>query len=420
MTFQGTIGALQPAMVVGRAAGPGPPRAHRRLVPAGRGAGAGRHPAAGAGGRARPPRSTPAPIPTARWDGGLLELLPELDQLLPNEAEALALTGPATSRRRPCSWPRRPGGGVVKCGADGVLAVVGRRAGAGARRAGRGGRHDRRRRQHQRRLAGRACCRAGRPSGPPGWRPCAARSRPGPAAAPPRQPTLDEALTPAVILCLAANPSIDRLFEVERAAHRRRPPAGRVRPGGGRQGTERRPGRRHAGRRGAGGDDPGRPRRALAGAASWSRRASRSHAVWVDGESRSSLSVADRARRRLTEFYEHGVDDRPPTLWRRVRARGGGAARPAAAWMTISGSLPPGAPRGRLPDARRSAARCAADTIEQRPPPCDLVKLNAAEAAQLTGHRHRDRGRARWPPPRDCAATPAPARSPAGPTARCW
>ena len=92
LTSQGTIGALDRRDGGRRSAGPGPPRAHRRLVPAGSGAGAGRHPAPGAGGRCHH-LARPRCRPRRRWDGGLLELLPEIDQLLPNEVEALALAG---------------------------------------------------------------------------------------------------------------------------------------------------------------------------------------------------------------------------------------------------------------------------------------------------------------------------------------
>ena len=64
--------------------------------------------------------------------------------------------------------------------------------------------------------------------------------------------------------------------------------------------------------------------------------------IWVDGESRSSLSVADRSGGGLTEFYEHGVAI-TADAWRRFAARTSTLSR-TAAWVTISGSLPPGAP----------------------------------------------------------------------------
>ena len=74
--------------------------------------------------------------------------------------------------------------------------------------------------------------------------------------------------------------------------------------------------------------------------------------------------------------------------WRPVRGPSSRRRLPRfsaeAAWTTISGSLPPGAPA----DGYRTLAvggPCAADTIEQRPAACAVVKLNAAEASQLTG-----------------------------------
>jgi len=68
--------------------------------------------------------------------------------------------------------------------------------------------------------------------------------------------------------------------------------------------------------------------------------------IWVDGESRSSLSVADRAAAGLTEFYEHGVAV-TESAWRRFAGRLSALSR-TAAWVTISGSLPPGDRRNRM------------------------------------------------------------------------
>jgi 1-phosphofructokinase family hexose kinase len=105
-------------------------------------------------------------------------------------------------------------------------------------------------------------------------------------------------------------------------------------------------------------------------------------AVWVEGETRSSLSVADRAGGGLTEFYERGPEVSPGAwaeLAARAAERSGGAE-----WMTVSGSLPPGAsPQG----YRDLGAGCplALDSTEPSPPRVELIKLNAAEAALLTG-----------------------------------
>jgi sugar/nucleoside kinase (ribokinase family) len=67
----------------------------------------------------------PGADPDGAWDGGLTQLLPEIDHLLPNAAEARALTGlenvEEAARRLAGSGPRAV---VVKCGTEGVLAVV--------------------------------------------------------------------------------------------------------------------------------------------------------------------------------------------------------------------------------------------------------------------------------------------------------
>ena len=111
---------------------------------------------------------------------------------------------------------------------------------------------------------------------------------------------------------------------------------------------------------------------------------------WGEGETRTSLSVA--ADGALTEFYERGE---PPgaRAWEDFRARLARVAR-AAAWVSVSGSLPPGVEGGEaarlVAAARAGGARVA---IDQHGPALavaltaapDLVKVNAAEAAELTG-----------------------------------
>jgi 1-phosphofructokinase/tagatose 6-phosphate kinase len=184
-----------------------------------------------------------------------------------------------------------------------------------------------------------------------------------------------------VIVCLAANPSIDRLFEVESLT------AGAVhRP---RTFTQV-----------AGGKGLNVARAVttlgaevqvvtiLAGHAGRWLEEQLEHAgipvqaVWVDGESRSSLSVADRRRADLTEFYEHGVPVGAED-WHRFTAAASVLSY-AAAWMTVSGSVPHGAPDdGYL--QLESACALGMDTIAPRPPGAELVKLNAAEAAHVTG-----------------------------------
>jgi len=110
------------------------------------------------------------------------------------------------------------------------------------------------------------------------------------------------------------------------------------------------------------------------------------------GESRSSLSVADRETKRLTEFYEEGspIDE---SAWLELEDAVRGLL-PDTSWLTISGSVPPGAPvhgYGRVIRAARDAGvrsaldargRALAMGIAAGP---DVVKVNAAEAAELLG-----------------------------------
>lgn len=184
-----------------------------------------------------------------------------------------------------------------------------------------------------------------------------------------------------MIVCAAANPSIDRLFEVDRLD-----PGSVHRPGTFAQV--------------AGGKGLNVARAAsslgaevqvvtiLAGhAGRWvedelEREGIPVQAVWVDGETRSSLSVADRDRRDLTEFYEHGVAVDADTWTRFTNAAS--VLSYAAAWLTVSGSVPPGAP-GEGYRLLAPACALALDTVAPRPEPAELVKLNAAEAAEATG-----------------------------------
>jgi 1-phosphofructokinase family hexose kinase len=181
---------------------------------------------------------------------------------------------------------------------------------------------------------------------------------------------------------MAANPSIDRLFEVDRlrpgAVHR---PESFVQVAGG-KGV-------NVARAAAALGAEVHVLAILAGhAGRWLAQELEAagipvDAVWVEGETRSSLSVADRAGAGLTEFYERGPEVSGPGVWAELAARA--AERSGGAeWMTVSGSLPPGAsPRG----YRGLGAGCpvALDSTEPSPPRVELIKLNAAEAALLTG-----------------------------------
>jgi 1-phosphofructokinase family hexose kinase len=119
------------------------------------------------------------------------------------------------------------------------------------------------------------------------------------------------------------------------------------------------------------------------------------HAVDVEGETRTCLSVLDDSSGALTEFYEPGVtlaaDD-----WPRVEAalREALAVDAAGVVVVLAGSLPPGAPAdacARLAViAADAGARAAVDiggqplaaALEARP---WLVKVNALEAESITG-----------------------------------
>jgi 1-phosphofructokinase family hexose kinase len=194
-----------------------------------------------------------------------------------------------------------------------------------------------------------------------------------------------------VILCLAANPSIDKLFEIDRLAlgdiHR---PLGFEQTAGGK-------GLNVARAANALGADVSVVALLRGHAGKWleetlAAEGVRGSFVWTHGENRSSLSVADRETGSLTEFYERGSEI-PSAAWAELAAAAA-AALPAAGWVTISGSMPPGASDGGYRDlaaeAREGGARVAIDAegdrlriaLDGRP---DVVKVNAAEAAELLG-----------------------------------
>ncbi|HEY7076255.1 MAG TPA: PfkB family carbohydrate kinase, partial [Solirubrobacteraceae bacterium] len=164
-----------------------------------------------------------------------------------------------------------------------------------------------------------------------------------------------------MILCVAITPSIDRLFEVARLV----------------PGAIHRP-ERHVAVAGGKGLNVARAAAALGAqvravaplgghagrwiAAELAREGIAADVVDVPGETRSCLSVA--AGGELTEFYEHAAplgDDGWERLERAVAAR-----LPEARWLTLSGSLPAGAPpdgHARLIAAARAAGvRVAVDT----------------------------------------------------------
>lgn len=117
--------------------------------------------------------------------------------------------------------------------------------------------------------------------------------------------------------------------------------------------------------------------------------------VRVEGETRTCLSVLDRASGDLTEFYEGG-DGLPEDRWESVEAALGDALadRPDQAVVLLAGSLPPGVPADayhRL--AAQAAAAGARVVVDIGGPPLAsalearpwLVKINASEASATTG-----------------------------------
>ena len=194
-----------------------------------------------------------------------------------------------------------------------------------------------------------------------------------------------------MIVCLAANPSVDKLFEIPRLVrgeiHR---PDGFVQVPGGK------------------GLNAVRAAHGL-GARATAVALLRGHtgkwilemlgaegvpvrAVWTHGENRSSLSVADGETGGLTEFYEHGAGV-PPSAWAELLHAVESTWTPGG-WLTISGSTPVGAPdsgyRDLVRDARVEGVRVALDAegerlrlaLEAKP---DVVKVNASEASGLLG-----------------------------------
>lgn len=189
-----------------------------------------------------------------------------------------------------------------------------------------------------------------------------------------------------MILCVAANPSIDRLFEVERLVpgtiHR---PADFVQVAGGKGLNVARAAAALGGRVQAAALLGGHAGRWIADRLE--AEGIELHAVWAAAETRSSLSVAGAIEDGLTEFYEHGfpVEAEEWEEFSRLVL----SLAPRAEWTTISGSLPAGAPGdGYLPLIR--AACVALDTreagIEARP---QVVKLNAEEASSALSRRVR-------------------------------
>jgi 1-phosphofructokinase family hexose kinase len=194
-----------------------------------------------------------------------------------------------------------------------------------------------------------------------------------------------------VIVCLAANPSVDRLFEVERLVkgdiHR---PSGFVQLPGGK-------GLNVARAAHSLGADVSAVALLRGHSGRWLQEALAAEGVegtfvWTHGESRSSLSVADRETAGLTEFYEHGAVA-PDAAWVELTHATVTRCAPGA-WLTISGSMPRGAPdegyRDLIAEVRDAGVRVALDAEGERlrlalAAGPEVVKVNVAEAGALLG-----------------------------------
>ena len=120
--------------------------------------------------------------------------------------------------------------------------------------------------------------------------------------------------------------------------------------------------------------------------------------VWAPGETRSCLSIYERATRQLTEFYEEaGVI--PVASWDDLATQLADELEAGTALVTMSGSLPRGVPTdgyARVCDMAAAAnVRIAIDThgealrgaLSAKP---WLVKVNRHEASEATGLVVRD------------------------------
>jgi 1-phosphofructokinase family hexose kinase len=190
-----------------------------------------------------------------------------------------------------------------------------------------------------------------------------------------------------MIVCVAGNPSIDKLFEVAKIeiGEIHRPDRMLALPGG--KGI-------HVAQVATALGAEAVVTGLLAGhAGRWVQQTLAAEGVagqwaWGAGETRSSLSVADAASGQLTEFYEDGAAVSPDE-WQAVRAIVD-SLLPAADWLALAGSLPKGA--SGYPElvqaAPRHGVRCAVDSrgaalAEAIDAGAELVKINIHEAAEL-------------------------------------
>lgn len=194
-----------------------------------------------------------------------------------------------------------------------------------------------------------------------------------------------------MILCVAGNPAVDKLFEVDRLVvggiHR---PEGFVQLPGGK-------GIHIAQVTRALGAEPLLVTVLGGHAGRWvaeqlEAEGVRGRFAWAGSETRACLSVADRETKRLTEFYESG-ELLDAEVWRVLE----GVVieeLPRASWLAIAGSLPPGAPEDGYARVLRAAHEAGVATaldsrgaalagaLGEQP---RLVKINGVEAEELLG-----------------------------------
>jgi 1-phosphofructokinase family hexose kinase len=196
----------------------------------------------------------------------------------------------------------------------------------------------------------------------------------------------------ARLLCLAPNPAIDRIIEVDRLLRGtiHRPHLVRAVPGGKGFNVAR-----SAARVGA----SVRTVALLAGhAGRWiaqelARGGIDGTFVWTEGETRICTSILDAAAQDMTEFYEAG---QPVSVaeWDAFEAAVVVETARRPALVTISGSMPPGAPQDGIARTCRALHRAGLKTIvdvggealrlalDERP---WMVKINEAEASVVSG-----------------------------------
>jgi 1-phosphofructokinase family hexose kinase len=194
------------------------------------------------------------------------------------------------------------------------------------------------------------------------------------------------------LVCVAPNPSIDRLYELERlrAGVIHRPTLSVAVPGG--KGLNA---ARAAHTLGA---DVVAVTILRGHAGHWieeqlERLGVRSRVVWASGETRTCISIRDSETDGLTEIYDRGKP-LATSDWTAMERLVDEELGLGAELLTISGGIPPGVDDdafGRIcRAARRSGVRVLVDAygpglvgaLRERP---WLVKLNAAEASELIG-----------------------------------